>query len=444
MPEKRPNILLITTDQLCADAMGCAGNSHVHTPNMDRLAADGVRFADCYSTFPCCTPARASFWTGLMPHQVGVDGNGQSINREYGAQEMGHLFAASGYDCAYGGKWHLPTMSMQGDFGFRCISPIDDLNLVDRCVSFLQESREMPFLLVASFDNPHNICEWTYELPLPWGPVTEPPSLDACPNLPSNSAFFPFEPLAMRHFQNTRYKMLGTDTITDDDWRRFRYIYYRLVERVDSQIGRLLDALEENNLADETVVVFTSDHGEMAGAHRMRQKWVLYEESVRVPLIIAGPQVKRPGSIDNSLVSNGLDLMPTLCEIGGISAPEECPGQSLIPYVDRRRVEERDHVIAESYYEDIAVQARMVRTRRHKYIVHSWGKHREQLFDLEEDPGETVNLAVESRHAALLQKHRDLLADWCRKTADPFQKHYAHPEVPFMIPGMRYDELPDK
>jgi arylsulfatase A-like enzyme len=390
-----------------------------------------------------------------MPHEVGVDANGQEIHPDHRLQEMGHVFSRGGYDCVYGGKWHLPSMSLAEGHGFRPICPIDDLHLADRCIEFLRGPHERPFLLVASFDNPHNICEWTYDQPLPWGPVPAPPSLEACPNLPANAAIFPFEPIALRYFQRARHRMLGTDTISDEHWRRLRYAYYRLVEKVDREIGRILDALEQSGLMDETLVVFTSDHGEMMGAHRMRQKWVLFEESVRVPLIVAAsdsaaPRTEEPGRTNNALVSNGLDLYPTFCDWAGREAPCGLRGHSLLPFLgigaggnahrDKHHGwQPRDHVVAETYFDDIDVQGRMVRTERYKYIAHSWGHYREQLFDMEQDPVETINLAVESRFAGVLQQHRDLLRAWCVQTSDRFQGHYAHPEVPFMIPGMEYE-----
>ena len=117
----RPNILYVLTDEQYAGAMSCAGNPEVRTPAMDRLAQSGVRFSSVYCAYPLCTPSRASMFTGMMPHQVGIDGNEQSIAAAYRPQELGHLLSSAGYECVYGGKWHIPEISLPEGHGFRRI-----------------------------------------------------------------------------------------------------------------------------------------------------------------------------------------------------------------------------------------------------------------------------------------------------------------------------------
>src|SRR5215203_524469 len=184
-PTSRPNVLLIMTDQQQSVALSCAGNRDVRTPNLDALAARGTRFTSAFTTFPLCTPARAGLFSGRMPHALDVMNNNLPLADAVREQTLGHLFARAGYDCAYGGKWHVTQIAMQDGFAFRRISGFDDNALPPAAIEFLRTPREQPFLLVTSFDNPHNICEHSRNQPLPWGEVSLATTED-CPNLAPN------------------------------------------------------------------------------------------------------------------------------------------------------------------------------------------------------------------------------------------------------------------
>ena len=188
---------------------------------------------------------------------------------------------------------------------------------------------------------------------------------------------------------------------TDADWRQYRHAYYRLIEKVDAEIGRILAALQESGLAENTVVIFSSDHGDGLGAHRWNQKWALYEESVRVPFILKfGAHTSTGRVVTEPLVAASLDLFPTVCDFAGVTPPPNLLGRSLRPFIEGNPDTWRDYVVTETCFSDgLGTHGRMLRTPRYKYVVYSWGKHREQLFDLTTDPGETINLAVESRYA---------------------------------------------
>ncbi len=428
----RPNILFLFTDEHSASAMRCAGCADVRTPALDRLAAEGVRFDRAYCTFPLCTPSRASLLSGRWPHQCGTMWNERSLDpaaREHG---LGNLLSAAGYACAYGGKWHLPYASpMERGHGFEYINAFDDPRLADDVIAFLERPREEPFFVVASFDNPHTICEYGAGRPLAWGPVPEPDSVRACPNLPANHAPAPYEASAAACVRRTDYG--------PDDWRRYLYTYYRLVEQADAGIGRILDALDRLGLAESTVVVFTSDHGDMMGAHGMHQKHALYEEAVRVPLLVRAPG-GRAGAVEPGALVSGLDLYPTFCDYTGFAPPFACDGLSLRPLVERGVPDGwRDHLVAETRFgREQGVDGRMVRTARFKYVVYERGAHREQLYDLDADPGEMVNLVYDERHADTRRAHLELLRAWCRRTGDRFGYHYTHPRIPFILPGDAY------
>jgi len=188
------------------------------------------------------------------------------------------------------------------------------------------------------------------------------------------------------------------------------------VESSDENIGRILDALDQNGLAANTVVVFTSDHGEMMGAHGMVSKQKLYEESVAVPLIIAAPGTA-PG-VDRRHLVGGIDLMPTFLDYAGIAAPDSLEGRSLRPIVEGKPVAWRNFIAAETY----GPEARMIRTDRYKYIAFADGERREQLFDEEQDPGETKNLVDDPLAAEEVARHRRLLEEWMLATADTVGK----------------------
>ncbi|MFB6219294.1 MAG: sulfatase, partial [Halobacteriaceae archaeon] len=295
--------------------------------------------------------------------------------------------------------------------------------------------RESPFLLVAGFENPHNICEWIDGKPPAWGSVPEAPT-EECPTLPANFHPPPGEPDALRPAaadSPVDFQLAGRP---DDVWRHYRHVYYRLVERVDREVGRVLDALDSAGVADETVVVFTSDHGDSHGAHGLGHKMFLYEESARVPFVVRDP-AGGGGRVDDSLVSNGYDLLPTLCDYAGIDPPADLPGRSVRPLVRGGAPDWREYLVARA---EVPLEGRMVRTDRYKYVVYEGGRDREQLFDLRSDRGEMVDLSADADHAGTLDAHRAHLLEWCRRTDDTFAELSSRPGLP-SVPGYEYDEI---
>ncbi|MBC2602597.1 sulfatase family protein [Puniceicoccus vermicola] len=451
MHKKQPNILYIFGDHLNPVALSCAGNSDLETPNIDRLAQRGVRYTNAYCTHPLCTPSRASMITGRLPSQLGITGFETDWKKEDLPPTLGRLLRDQGnYRCGWGGKWHISDHSLEDlgppepsdqDFGFERICGLDDNHLPEACARFLQVDDPRPFFLVAGFDNPHNICEADRNQPLPWGEVQDVP-VDEYPNLPQNFRPSTGEPQVIS-LRRAQAQNQAVTPYSEERWRRYRHQFYRLIEKVDAQIGQILDALDESGLADDTVVILSSDHGEMNAAHQLFHKQVLYEESVGVPLIVRDPADTRRGVTDDQLVSIGFDLLPTCCDYAGVTPPAGLCGRSLRHEGVDSSSSAREVLIAETRLNN-ACEARMVRTPRFKYIAHRWGENNEQLFDLEDDPGEMINLAVEKRHANTLQKHRELLAEWCRSTGDAYAKHYTHPGHA-AVPGVGWVELsPDR
>ncbi len=184
-------------------------------------------------------------------------------------------------------------------------------------------------------------------------------------------------------------------------WRLHRWAYHRLTERVDAQIGRVLDALRANGHWENTLVVLTSDHGDMDASHRMEHKTVFYEEAAHVPLTLSWPGVIAPGSVDASLVSNGLDLLPTLCDFAGVDAPTDIAGHSLRPLAEGHRPDGwRTSLPVESE------MGRMIVTDRYKYMRYDEGENAEQLIDLVADPHEMRNAAGDAGNQAILEELR--------------------------------------
>jgi choline-sulfatase len=202
-------------------------------------------------------------------------------------------------------------------------------------------------------------------------------------------------------------------------WRIHRWLYARLTERVDRHLGRILDVLQQSQYANNTLVVFTSDHGDLNSAHRMEHKCVPYDESVRVPFIMSFPGKIPAGVVDEEhFISNGLDLLPTLCDYAGIDAPEYLPGRSLRPLAENKDVEWRDCIFAESQ------NARLVCNDKFTYMIFDSGKDCEFLIDRKNDPGEMHNIAYDEKYKEQLNHMRQLLQDWVKKIDDNIGKKY--------------------
>jgi arylsulfatase A-like enzyme len=427
----RPNILIITTDQQFADAASYrTGARYLRTPNMDSLAASGTVFTRAYCANPLCVPSRTSMFTGRYPTETGVMDNDDRTKVQLDPRKftfMGKLFRDSGYHTAYFGKWHLPCPETQTDVhGFTTLGTTQKDPLASsNAAKFLRGKPEAPFLLVASLVNPHNICEWARGEELPLGEIGPPPPVDQCPPLRPNHAPQTNGPdiveLMRRSYQAAPLFPVGN--FDEKKWREYIWAYYRLIEKVDREIGVVLQALRESGLEKNTLVVFAADHGDCQGSHGWNQKTILYEEAARVPLVIRYPGVVKPG-ISKRLANTGIDLIPTLCDYAGIAVPENLPGLSLR---DAARDPRPYVVVSDRLAQGAPVEGRlpipdgrMLRAQRYKYCVYSEGRQRESLVDLDRDPGEMINLAADPRFKPVLEAHRAMLAEWLRKTHDSF------------------------
>jgi arylsulfatase A-like enzyme len=367
-----------------------------------------------------------------MPYAAGVDYCQDSIRG--GIPVMGEVFRDAGYETAWAGKWHLPQSYPNADEfgGFENLrlppgTPASrgadaDEPVVERALEFLRRPHEQPFLLSVALHNPHDICHHIHEIAARAGGILP---IDALPPLPPNFGVSENEPEFIQACRaRTTYGAEIRSTVEwgDVEWRLYLHTYYRLVEKADALIGRVLDEIEMLGLRDDTLIVFTSDHGEGMAAHLWVVKLMLWEEVVRVPLIFAGPGVVRQGYLDDASLTSGADILPSLCDCAGITPPPT-DGVSVWPTLtDRARRVERDFVVAELQpdWDDASRRGRMLRAERYKYCAFSHGENSELLFDLEKDPGESSNLARDSNSQEILKHHRQLLASWCRRTGDVF------------------------
>jgi len=445
---ERPNILLVITDQQSADVMSCRmGSQYIDTPTMDSLAAGGMLFTRAYASNPLCMPLRNSLFTGRYPHETGVtknaDPKGGSLAPEF--VFMGTYLRNAGYETAYSGKWHICLDAKDPDaHGFEILKtkskslPPQDNNYDSRvshaAVEFLGREHDKPFLLVVSLLNPHNICEWARraagrEQNLSCGEIGTPPALDQLPPPPANLDPPKNEPDGMTFIRRAYQVDTGlfpVSRFTPEDWRKQRWGYYRMVEKVDGEIGKVMGALRSAGVEDDTLVIFTSDHGDCTGAHRFNQKTVFYDESVRIPLIVRWKGKTAPATSDK-LVNTGVDILPTMLDCAGIEQPKNLPGRSVLPLALGRPSELwRDCLVAQNNMSQTGVvdgirptmEGRMVRTDRYKYCLYARGTRREALYDMQEDPLETVNLAGDSKYRQVVLEHRKLLSNFGRAHRD--------------------------
>lgn len=414
---ERPNIIYIITDQQTATAMSCMGNTDLYTPNMDQLAQSGVLFRNAYCSAPLSGPSRASMFTGYTSHEVNMATNGTPMPENIRDRSLGMLMKQAGYDCAYAGKWHVHTSSIPDlEFGFKKLYNHNDDGLAEACVSYLDNHPNTPFFLVASFDNPHNICEYARQQNLPFAETPET-DLANCPGLPLNCGRNPYDADVIWKEKELNYFAYPTSAYTADDWRRYRYAYFRLVEHVDAEIGKIVDAIDRNGLWKNTIVIFTSDHGDGMGAHQWNQKSALYEEVVNVPMIVTLPGKKNAGMELPQLVNNGVDFFASVCQWAGIELPEGLHGVSYAKVVEKgdTHLKHQEYVVAETLFDNGGgTRGWMVRTSGYKYVLYDKGRYREQLFDMQKDRGEMRNLAVEAKYGEELKKHRQILVEWMK------------------------------
>ena len=458
---ERSNVVYIMTDQQSYymisaitnsldPASPYANNHYFKTPNLDRLVKNGYTFSNCYAAHPVSGPSRYALLTGESPNSVGMTGNfspqgenGERIRSIITSRAMGTLFKNAGYQTYYGGKVHLAWADGNRqindkpvNYGFDNYLTEDDREeLAQKGAEFFStyDSKE-PFLLFLSFMNPHDICNTQIlfsdrqledfeslrdkpftEASLDWrSRVNELAWRDVYSTM--DKTLFEGEELAKltsNREPTDRFPLRYTRQrfrLDDYNLRVHLWFYYRLMEQVDAEIGQVLDALEKSPYKDNTIIVFTSDHGDMAGSHGYTGKNLPYEECQKIPLIFVGKGVKK-GVIDNKTpVCNGWDMLPTLLDMAGLEIPEELHGLSLYKNMTTGEPVNRKYL----YYETVNSYG-VMEDGKYKYTrfvpsnFSELADGNEMLFDLEKDPGELHNLVFDPAYAAKLNELRAAL-----------------------------------
>jgi choline-sulfatase len=450
-PGTKPNILFIITDQQAASMLSCGGNEYVKTPNLDKLSDSGVRFNRAYATNPVSVPSRFSMMTGIMPSQVNAEANDllkKGVPENVLSGALGVAFKNAGYETVYGGKIHLPGISEEtvedvNLYGFKNISLDYRGKLAQTCADYIKQKHDSPFIMVASFMNPHDICymavnAWNVArnqkqmLGEPWKILQDALKIPAgmsedtffktvCPPLPKNFEV-PNGELPEAVGLNAAFMKYVREKWGEREWRLHRWAYKNLTELVDKEIGIVLKALEDSKNENNTLVVFTSDHGDMDASHRLEHKGVFYEESVRVPLILKWKGHINQGTVDNeNLVMTGLDIFSTLCDFAEISKPTNLNGVSLKNIsIGKNPNLKREYIVSETK------NARMLLTKEWKYMVSGNSVKEEMLFNLKTDPGEMDNLAQKPQYKKEIIKCRELLVKWYAENNLLINKKYIY------------------
>ncbi len=435
----QPNILLILPDQMRASAMGCDGNTEVKTPNIDRLAAEGMLFKRTYANVPVCCPARAILMTGTYPHVNGMMANDLRLREEH--VTIAERLRAAGYRTGFIGKWHLdggprepgfvpPGPRRQGfEFwaAYEChhkhfepdyfrdtperivVSKFEPEASCDFAVEFLKsQPRDKPFFLTVQMGPPHD----PYGAPENYMKLYDAEKLTPDASWRPDSETRPTPKAGLRRgpLRNRFVPVGGKEEIA---------AYYAAITAIDDQVGRLLATLEETGADENTIILFTSDHGDMLGNHGMRRKRKPHDESARVPGIIRWPVSVPKGRVVDTLFSH-IDMAPTLLALAGHAVPKDMQGADLSKVALGETIEGPDAVLLQIFVpfnaDGIAVPWRGIVTKDHTYARHEHAPW--VLFDDKADPHQMKNLAsdpaaedlrekLDVQLAALMQKHGD-------------------------------------
>jgi len=438
----RPNILFIMTDDQRYDAMSCAGNEILKTPNMDRLAEQGLRFRNAFVTTSLCGPSRASILTGQYAHTTGVRTNRDRLRPD--AVTFPRLLQQAGYRTGIVGKWHLritppgfdyhavlpgqgryqdPLLIINGErrkFHGHCTDVI-----TDRALEFLRQSRSQPFCLLLHYKASHRTWIPAERFAGLFRQVTIPEPETFHETYAGKSRAVAEADMKVADMKDFRERGVPQDLPAEQRKRgNFQALvkyYYRTLAGVDENLGRVLRFLDEHGLTDNTLVIYTSDNGFFLGEHGFFDKRLMYEESIRVPLLVRYPRLVRAGASDEHMVLN-IDLCPTILALAGVPIPPGVQGMSLVPLLQARAVPWRESFLYE-FFEFPGVHSvrkhRGVRTERWKYIHFYEPPEEFELYDLQADPHERRNLYGQTRYAEVVEQLRAELVRLRAATKDP-------------------------
>lgn len=426
------NFVIFQLDQLSWRALGACGS----TPNIDRLAENGISAEAAYCPCPLCQPSRAALWSGQHSHRNRVWSNGRSwpvtpLDESFPA--LGEEFRRAGYETRHFGKKHDGgalrgfTCSDEGElvipderpeFPFNMDTYADAYTLSETKKFLSEWSYDRPLLMVVDFINPHNICGWVGRNKGPH-PVRVEGKL---PPLPENYVFDDIEnrPLPVQYLCCSHVRQSQTVGWSDDNFREYIAAYHYYLSVADRYIGEIMKALEASPIGDDITYVFLSDHGDnLASRGSVTKQVTLYEEVTRVPFIISGKGVKARGSARG--ICSTLDLFPTLLSLAGLPVPLGLDGMDISSMAENGTLPDRPYVTSEWFTEwgYTISPGRMIRRGDVKYIRYLEGNG-EELYFLDEDPHEKVNRASDASVRNTLHEMRALLDKYVTETDDPF------------------------
>ncbi|MFB6136230.1 MAG: sulfatase-like hydrolase/transferase [Halobacteriaceae archaeon] len=456
-----PNVLLVTTDQQRYDVSAgeCPLGVGVETPAIDRLRAEGTWFERAYTPIAICSPARCSLLTGLYPHNHGVLSNptrpgGVTVDLDPDLPTFGERLADAGYAASYVGKWHVGTDQTPEDFGFEFLAPgshgavLDDPDyreharehgvdleafepeatgapggaatnpmpveatqthyLVDRTIEALERHVESGERFCHRLDVPGPHAP--YVVPEPYASMYDPADLDPWPSFADT-----FDGKPAVHEIHPEY--YGVDGLDWEEWAPAVAKYLGFVTFVSAEVDRLLDAVDDLGLTEDTLVVRTADHGDFCGGHRQMDKGPMaYEDITRIPLAVRWPGEVAAGRTTDAF-AHLHDLMPTFCDVAGADVPD-VDGRSLVPVFDGEAPADWYDAAYFEYHgepETLYTQ-RGLRSDRYKFVFN--GPDRNELYDLEADPHELTNLVDHPEYADVRAALAERLGDWMAATDD--------------------------
>jgi arylsulfatase A-like enzyme len=417
----KPNIIYITADQQKSGDLACLGNPVVHTPNLDRLAREGVAFNHAFCQFPVCLPSRVSMLTGRYPHSHRVRSNSTKLPNDETPlpavlREAGYFAGATGVlesELAKHFDEYVPTLRPKDFPGTEHIQRLRlscvyggpdedhwDMRCMRETVSMLRRHRDRPQFLYVCFQQPHLIVAPLGRFAAKYPPADMPLPASAAKGLRGRTKFFAEDS-----------KEREWTTLTRSELQTFIARRWASTEMLDSFVGEIRAAVDDLGLGPNTVWVYQSDHGDYAGEFGIVEKvpTSLADALIRVPLILSAPGRMRPRGLLNALVQE-IDVMPTLLELAGLPCPKSVQGLSLLPLVEGRTAALRDRVFAQTGQSSTSW---MVRTNDWKYIFAQSLEH--ELYDLRADPGETNNLA--GSHPDLERKMQEQLLSWIAESS---------------------------
>jgi arylsulfatase A-like enzyme len=459
---RSPNLIVFLPDQQRVDTIACYGSGRVHSPNLGKLASESVIFEHAYVTHPVCSPSRSSLMTGMWPHTTGITKNGVPLSPRF--RVLPQLLEESDYRSAYLGKWHLGDEAIlqrgfqtwistedvsdysrflietgltgdepDGSFSTLALSQLSlELSkprfLEKHACEFIEKHRRDPFILFVAFAEPHS----PYNGPFNHEHTLSEVDLDFTATAPPSDNI-PLRYRLMREWQQaeaaldrTRCPDLYFFGITPDEYRSIKQKYLGLVTLVDRSIGSILSCLKRVGLTDNTIIVHTSDHGDMMGAHHLFAKEVMFQEAVRVPYLIRLPGQRRSRVIPQAV--SHIDFVPTLVDLLGQPKPSQCAGKSRLPLI-RGEPQPPENVFIEWAPNRTKIKkgTSLARRRLIKRAVEEstravispdgWklclrDKDLNELYNLNDDPLETRNLYSTGQCTAVISRCAGEIHHW--------------------------------